>query len=179
MKKSLFMFAFAGLCLMVQAQEVPRFAKYPVGETGCMVYLPAAPEGFEVNDSEDGSQVYTAEVTQGGFNWSVIVVEFKEPLGETVDKESNADLLAGYMDFLQAQLGITGSAGYGRGHSLESHEDATGLIDYWEDAEGLQYAVKGWIDNYHLAVLVLYGKEEYPIYNAQDMFLNGFRFPEE
>jgi hypothetical protein len=179
MKKIVFLFAllYAG---MVQAQEVPRFSKYDIGESGCKIYLPADPGEFELTYSEDLSEVYTGESEHGGFNFAVICVRLKEPLGTTeTDKELNADMLEAYMDFLKGQFEISGAAGYGRGHVLESNPDATGVIDYWEGEDGTQYAVKGWVDNETIAVLMLYGSEEYPIYNAQQMFLDGFRFPEE
>jgi hypothetical protein len=87
-------------------------------------------------------------------------------------------MITSYLDFLQGQFGITGAAGYGKGHTMETAPNAIGVIDYWEDAEGLQYAVKSWCDGDFLSVMILYGAGEYPIFNAQEMFLNGFRFPE-
>lgn len=37
--------------------------------------------------------------------------------------------------------------------------------------------VKGWVDANRLALLFVHGKGDYPILNAQQMFLDGFRFP--
>lgn len=159
------------------SQNVPRFSKYEIAETGLAVYLPDDPGEFEMTESEDGSHVYTAEVTHGDHNFAVIAVDFAEPLGD--DAELNTDMIISYLDFLQNQFGITGSAGYGKGHTLESAPDAVGVLDFWEDEEGNQWAVKAWCTSDFMGVLMLYGPEEYPIYNAQEMFLNGFRFPEE
>jgi hypothetical protein len=164
------------LCALTWAQSVPRFAKYEIGETGCKVYLPADPGTFEMTLSEDQSEVYTAEVVHEDFNFAVITVRFSEPLGD--DDALKNDMMTSYLEFLQQQFQISGSAGVGMGHLLESAPDAVGVIDYWEDNDGLQYAVKSWCDGNFLSVLVLYGKEEYPYFNAQEMFLNGFRFPE-
>lgn len=58
----------------------------------------------------------------------------------------------------------------GRPHAL-------GMIDYWEDRDGLSYSVKGWIDPNFLSVMYIYGEGDYPSFNLQEMYLNGFRFP--
>ena len=50
------------------------------------------------------------------------------------------------------------------------------MIDYWEDKDGDRWAVKGWVDANRLAVMYIYGKGDYPYLNAQQMFLDGFRF---
>ncbi|MDX2284550.1 MAG: hypothetical protein NW241_10320 [Bacteroidia bacterium] len=163
-------------CSAAQAQQTPRFAKYPVAETGCHVYLPADPGGFERSLSEDQSELYTAELNYGDHHFAVIVVRFSEPIEGGA--EAYTALAESYLDFLQEQFGVTGSAGYGRGHTLESHPEASGVLDYWEDQDGLQYVVKAWCDSRFMAVLMLYGEAEYPYFNARELFLNGFRFPE-
>jgi hypothetical protein len=176
MKRSALLLLFTALCTLAWSQTVPRFTKYDVGSTGCKVYLPADPGEFELTLSEDQSEVYTAEAVHNDFNFGVIVVKFSEPLMDDADEKT--DMVTSYLDFLQEQFGITGAAGYGKGHTMESAPRAVGVIDYWEDNNGVQYAVKSWCDGDYLAVLLLYGAGEYPYYNAQEMFLNGFRFPE-
>ncbi len=171
------LFLLACVTLLSAQVAVPRFAKYDVAETGCKVYLPGDPGEFELTLSEDKSEVYTAEVTHEDYNFAVIVVKFSEPIGDATDDKN--DMMTSYLDFLQKQFAVTDAAGYGLGHTLESAPDAVGVIDYWEDSDGLQYAVKSWCDGNFLAVLVLYGSEEYPYLTAQEMFLNGFRFPAE
>jgi hypothetical protein len=177
MNRYAFLLLFLAAGILTYAQSVPRFAKYDIAETGCKVYLPSDPDEFELTLSEDKSQVYTGEVTHEEFNFAVILVKFSEPIGDDADIKN--DMITSYLDFLQTQFGVTGSAGYGLGHTLESAPNAVGVIDYWEDSDGLQYAVKSWCDGDYLAVMILYGAEEYPIFNVQEMFLNGFRFPEE
>lgn len=168
----------AALCIIfafkIQAQ-VPRFEKINIGSTGCAVYVPA-PIVLDSSFSEDSSIVFSGEAPIDSFSFFVICVQFKDPIGN--DKAANTDLLTTYMDFLQQSFSITANAGYGKGHSLDSAPDATGVIDYWTDEFGLDWTVKGWINNGYLAVLGIYGRGQYPVYNVQDMFLNGFRFPE-
>lgn len=154
--------------------QIPRFTKYPVNQTGHFAYFPADPGTFEVSKSDDGADVYTSEVEFDSSFYGMIVVDFVPgSMGEST-KEDMEEMLIGYLDFLQQQFMITSAAGYGKGHSLESNTDAVGVIDYWEDATGFEYKVKGWVDTKTLAVLYIGGKE--PVYNVQEMFLNGFRF---
>lgn len=165
---------------MLEAQEtpVPRLKKYDIGDSKCQAYLPAEPETVDISESEDGSTIYSTSVEHGGFTWSVICVRFSEPIDD--DAETLNAMLIAYLDFLQSNvLGIEAAVGYGKGHSLASNPNAVGVIDYWQDAEAIQYAVTGWIDSNNLGVLLLSGKSEYPYYNAAQMFKNGFRFPEK
>lgn len=183
MKKSLFLAAMAlllsfSLHAQVGKQEVPRFEKVSIGETGAAAYMPRGAGAFEMSLSEDGSEVYTNEIQHGDFFFAVVAVRFVPAMTDNSSADMEG-LLVNYMEFLQGQMGVTGTAGVGLGHTKEELPAVRGAIDYWEDAEGVQYAVKGWVDQGMLAVMLLYGPEEYPIYNVQDMFLNGFRFPGE
>ena len=97
-------------------------------------------------------------------------------LSEPVDADGTEDLMIGYLDFLKSQFEVKESAGYGKGHTMESWPKAKGVIDYWKDSAGLEYKVKAWADGNYLAVLLVYGAKEYPNINVQEIFLNGFRF---
>jgi len=158
------------------AQSAPRLEKKVIGNSGCFGYFPKDMPDFEVSYSEDGAAVFTSEIEVGEHNFSCITVKFKDPFVDS-DREDMQELLISYLDFLQSQFGVTGTAGYGKGHTLESNPNATGILDYWEDADGLQYAVKGWVDQSYMGINFIYGKEDYPFFSLQEMFLNGFRFP--
>jgi hypothetical protein len=154
--------------------QVPRFTKYPINQTGHFAYFPADPGVFDVSVSDDGSDVYTAEVEVDSSFYGLIVVDFVPGTMDGSTKEDMEGLLTGYLDFLQTQFMIFSAAGYGTGHTLESNPNAAGVIDYWEDETGFTYKVKGWVDTKTLAVLYIGGKE--PVFNVQEMYLNGFRF---
>jgi hypothetical protein len=81
-------------------------------------------------------------------------------------------------NFLQTAFEVTGSAGAGTGHTMDGMPDVRGVIDYWETAEGLQFSVKGWINKKYLGFMYIAGVEEYPFFNLQQMYLDGFRFGE-
>lgn len=167
---------FCSLSLMAQDVPVPRFAKYQINETKRFAYFPDDPGEFEVVKSKDGSEVYWGEVAFGDYYFLVILVEFAEIFAEDTEDEEMENLLVSYLDYLQLQFQITSAAGLGKGHRMDSNPHAIGVIDYWEDADAIVYAVKGWIDKDAIAVMILYGPEEFPHFNAQQLFLNGFRF---
>lgn len=158
-----------------QTSSIPRLEKVSIPECGCSVYMPKGTSMFNKAFSEDSSLVFTAEyITEDNFSFSAITVKFKESLGK--DKTTNEEMLMMYMDYIKSQLKITASAGYGKGHTMEKYPDALGIIDYWEDSSGYQFAVKGWIDGEKLAILYIAGTTEYPVFNLQQMYLDGFRF---
>lgn len=158
-----------------QTNSIPRLEKMSIPECDCSVYMPQGTSMFNKAFSQDSSLVFTAEyVTEDNFSFSAIAVKFKESLGK--DKTINEEMLVMYMDYIKAQLQITESAGYGKGHTMEKYPNAIGIIDYWVDASGFQFAVKGWIDGDKLAILYIAGSTEYPVFNLQQMYLDGFRF---
>jgi hypothetical protein len=153
-------------------QSTPRFQKANILTSGCAAYFPNGIPAFEMTLSEDSSKVYTGEVNVDNYVFGIICVKLSEKVGS--EKE---DLLINYLDFLKSAFKIKGSAGYGKGHTLESCPSAVGVIDYWEDADGTKYQIKGWINESYLAVLYINGKTDYPNLNIANVFLNGFRFP--
>jgi hypothetical protein len=174
--RNLALLVLLGLASIVQAQTAPRFVKTPIGDSGCSLYLPGKPDPVDVSFSPDSSVVYTIETldsTSGKyFHFGTILVNLNGM--ELAGMEE--DMLESYMDYLQQAFEIVESAGYGRGHTLSTHPTAKGVIDYWEDATGDQWAVKGWAAESTLFVMFVYGPENYPNYNVVDMFFNGARF---
>ena len=171
----LFPVIFFSYISLVNAQT-PRFQKYPINNTGYSAYFPADPGTFEIKKSEDGLSIYTGEVTSNNTNYAIILVALDDTYKDA-PKSDIEFLITAYLDFIQKQFGITGAAGYGKGHTMESHPEAVGVIDYWEDADGMNYSVKAWGDQKVLAVMMVYSKEEIN-YNYQTLYLNGFRFKE-
>ena len=170
------MMLFCSVTLSAQtAQKVPRLTKTAVSNSGCYAYFPSSTDKikFELTYSQDSAKVYTGEVIDGDYHFAIIVVKMKEKLPNYEEKEK---MLVGYLDYLQTAFEITNAAGYGKGHQLESNPNATGIIDYWEDAEENKWSIKAWADENTLAVMMLYGPKEYPIFNVQQMYLDGFRF---
>ena len=163
------------VCSTINAQT-PRFVKYPVLESEALIYMPAEPT-FDKSYSEDSSEVYTCQVDFGNAQYGAIIVKIKEALGS--DTIAWEELLLSYMEFLSSSaFMLTNVMEPGYGHTLESHPAARGILMYGEDTDKKQYAIKGWVDENFIAVLYVSSMEEMN-YNFQNLYLNGFRFPEK
>jgi len=163
----------AGVSADESKQPVPRFERVPVGDTGFEAFVPRGFPTFEANTSQDGSLVASGELAVGDFHFVVIGVRFKQALAP----EDAEGVLEGYLDFLKTQLSIKEAAGYGKGHRLDDEPEARGMIDFWVDKDGDEWAIKGWVTPKHLVFFAVYGRGEYPYFNAKQMFFEGVRFP--
>lgn len=157
------------------APKVPRFALTPIGACGCSLYAPPGLTVGPPGKSEDGADVWMGESVIDGWHYGVVAVRFAEPFTDATPEQLE-ELLVAYLEFLRSQLGIVSSAGVGRGHTHGENAAARGVIDYWHDADGDDFAVKGWIDRSRIGILYVAGKGSYPWFSAQQMFLDGFRF---
>lgn len=110
-----------------------------------------------------------------GFEFGCIAIKFVEPFEENTAGDQ-LDLLISYLDFLKEQFEIKSSLEYGKGHTIESDPQAQGVINYWKDADGIAYSIKGWISPTGIGVMYLDGEHDYPFLPVEEMFLNGFRF---
>lgn len=157
------------------APSVPRLAKMEVGTSGFALYAPPGLSFGAPEKSQDGADVWISDVRVDAWTYGAVVVKFNgmDPAAPGDELES---MLIGYLEFLRGQLGITATVGVGRGHTLESAPAARGVIDIWQDAEGDTWQVKAWVEPRGLAVLFIAGKGDYPWFNLQQMYLNGFRY---
>lgn len=171
----LLVLAVLPFALLSQETKAPRLEKTAIGSSGSSAYLPANMPEFELSYSEDKAEVYTSEIEIDSFAFGCIAVKFAEPFTDS-DPEEMETLLISYLDFLKGAFEITGAAGYGRGHTMDTHPDARGVLDYWEDAQKVQYVVKGWVNQRNLGILYIAGPREYPYFNLQQLYLNGWRF---
>ena len=154
--------------------KVPRLRKVAIGNSGTYAYMPSENIEVDLSYSEDSSEVYTTEYDDGNYHFSIIVVKLKSTLLESPEDKTN--LLESYLDFLQTQFEVTSAAGYGEGHTMESEPDAIGVLDYWVDKDDDHWEVKGWANSNTLGIMMIYGANDYPIFNVQQMYLDGFRF---
>ncbi|MCB9285438.1 MAG: hypothetical protein H6563_15340 [Lewinellaceae bacterium] len=176
MRKLLLLSLFLATSLCAKAQDFPRLQKFSIGESGFQAYLPSYPENLELTWSEDSSMVWAGDVEAGGLLFGLVCVQLAEPLED--DDDLQLGLLESYLDYLQEAFNVIESAGYGRGHTLESSPGAKGVLDYWVDSDGYTWKIKGWINTRYIAVLYIGGGEEEPNINGANMFLDGIRFPE-
>jgi hypothetical protein len=59
---------------------------------------------------------------------------------------------------------------------LKNKEATRGVIDYWEDKDGVSYKIKGWTDGKYIAVMYAYAKTELPDTKV-NVFLDGLVLP--
>jgi hypothetical protein len=176
---------FLLLCYMALANQgfsqdeeefiAPKFEKVDLGESGATAYLPESDSLVtSVDLSEDGSKVFTAGVQAGDYYYGIILAQFA---GFTLDtKEDRENTLIAYLDYLQEMNSIMYSAGYGMGHALATDESVEGVIDFWVDAEGDEWAVTGWVQPDAIAVMYILGPGTYPNYTLSKFFFNGISF---
>jgi hypothetical protein len=156
--------------------QIPRFAKYPILETGAALYTPGKPT-WQHSFSEDSSDVYTMEIASDTAKLGAIVVRLKEDIG--LDSALLNRLLWSYMDYLnQSSFKFASLVPPGYGHKMESHPNAHGILEYAKNADGAEYSLKGWIDGKFIAILYI-GRNRTFNFNLEQMFLNGFRFPDK
>lgn len=160
----------------LKASEELLLNKIEIASSGCSAYMIGKPGEVSISNSPDGSEIFTVEsVSQKypDYQFGVILVKLIG-IDENVDREQ---LLMAYMDFLKTPFSITASAGYGKGHTLETHASAKGVIDYWEGSDGLKWVLQGWAAEDYLVVMFISGPQTFDNVSIQKVFFNGIRFP--
>ena len=174
MKNSIpIVFCFIAACTSAIAQDLP-LKNYSINHTGYSSLFPANPGKAEVSLSDNELEVYTSEVEYNEIRYGLAMVLLEDKFINS-DKETLQSLLVSYMHFLKLSHDITSSIGYVKGQKHPANSSATGIIDFWEDERGAQWAVKGWINNDVLAVLYVYSNRAQGM-PVPDAFLDGFVF---
>ncbi|MBK7174021.1 MAG: hypothetical protein IPH84_12475 [Bacteroidales bacterium] len=172
MKKSLLIICLL-MIVICAAMSQDQLKKYDIGDSGCSAYFYNNPGQAEVSFSPDSSKVYTLEsLDESGNTYSIIVVDLAIDLpGEEVE-----NILISYLDYLKEQFGVLSSAGYGKGHKLDTHASAKGINDFWSSQED-DISVKAWGDPGYLAVMMVFSAKGTDVFSKSQVFFNGFRFP--
>jgi hypothetical protein len=147
--------------------------KYPISNSGCYAYFFCDPGPFTSEKSTDSSDMFTGECVTSEVTYGLICVKMKDKLP---DLKTSEETLIAYLDYLKTSLKITTAAGYGKGHLLKNKESTRGVMDYWKDADGQSWKVKGWTDGRIIAVLYVCSKKEVPEAKA-NVFLDGLLLP--
>ena len=159
--------------LLANSSYGQSLKKYPISSSGCSAYFYCDPGAFEMTKSPDSSDVFTGECASDNMKYGVICVKMK---GRVTDLEKSEGVLISYMDYLKTAFKITRSAGYGKGHRLKNRDDNRGVIDYWEDADKLNWKVKGWTDGKYIVFMYISSAK---LLNETkgDIFLNSLVLP--
>jgi hypothetical protein len=140
-----------------------------IGDTGCFLLF-AKGTTFEKRKTESGDDLYFNEFTEKGVTYGVICVEMKSKY----DVDDALDMLARYMNQLRGPFFIFHQVGQERSKDWNWASSIT-LVDYWQDAKGVDCKVKGYTNGKTLAVLYVQNIGEAEV-AKQDTFLDSFHF---
>jgi hypothetical protein len=159
--------------LSVCSSYAQNLSKYPIGNSGCSVYLFCDPGTFNLDKTPDTSDIYTAQCVVEDLTYGIICVKLKNKIA---DLDLGEATLLSYLDFLKTTYKIKSASGYGKGHHLKDRQDTRGVIDYWKDANDANWKVKGWTDGKFMIVLYVVSMSDIPETKA-NVFLDGLVLP--
>ncbi len=164
---------FVAAFTALSAQTI-QFKNYAIDNTGYGALFPADPGKADVSMNNSELEEYTMEVSSNGKRYGLQVVLLGTNFINS-DKETLESLLVSYMQLLKLSYDVTSGIGYIREQKHPYNADANGILDFWEDERGAQWAVKGWVDNTALAVLYVHTRSAADM-NVPYEFLDGFAF---
>lgn len=174
MKNSILItFCFTAACTSLSAQTL-QYKNYPINHTGYFALFPADPGKAEVSISDNELEVFSSEMEYSDMRFGVILVLLEDKFIYS-DRETLESLLISYMEFQKLSYDITSSIGYIKGQAHPAKPSATGVLDFWEDERGAQWAVKGWIANDALAFVYVNSRDPLAM-QVPYAFLDGFGF---
>jgi hypothetical protein len=177
MKKLVTLLLISGSALIGKAQDAPQpeLVKTMIGKTTCFASMPTGMTWSAPTKTADSSDVYSGSKDCGhGFTFGVILVQFSEPLFSSPDELEDEMIV--YMEGLKKSWNVTKASGYGRGLIMTSDAKARGVIDYWTDKDGKEYAIKGWCNKTGYGIMYIKGPNIYPHATIQKNFFESFRF---
>ncbi len=166
-------FCFIVACTSLPAQT-PQFKTYQVDNTGYFALFPANPGIAEVTMSDNELKAYSLEVEYASEHYGLVLILLEDKFAQS-DRETLQNLLISYMEFMKMSYDISSSIGYIKGQVNITNPTAMGIQDFWEDQNGLQWAVRGWVTNEALAVLYVHSDLPQSTYVPYE-FLDGFVF---
>lgn len=169
-------FATLFFCACIGLVNAQGIKKYDINDSGCKAYFFCDPGNASKSYSEDSSEIYTMECITDNLHYGLICVKYSSAVLPIQEPEA---LMIQYVDYLKQQFNIKESTGYGKGHTMSSNVNATGIIDYWKDNVGGEWKIKAWTDGRFIGFMYVYGDGELSSDKTTkiDVFLDGFRFP--
>ena len=146
------------------------FKRYFIDNTGCSVHFPSDFTTIDKSSTADGDTLFFKECAVGETLYGMIAIQ-QQYLPEDADGLLYEFMTALHHSFsIEHQIGITFEASPSRSNTIR------GYVDYWQDAEGIDWKAKGWTDGQTLAVLYVKNINGAST-ERQDYFLNSFQFP--
>jgi hypothetical protein len=174
MKISIPLVCYALTAFTSVTAQTPQFKNYSINNTGYSALFPINPGKADVTLNNSELEEYMMEVSSDGKRYGLQLVLLEKNFLNS-DKETLESLLVSYMQLLKLSYDVTSGIGYIREQKHSSNADANGILDFWEDERGAQWAVKGWVDNTALVVLYVYTPNPDGM-SVPYEFLDGFSF---
>ncbi len=164
------------LLLLLATSFVYRLAQpsghkiQPIANTGCSALLPLRNAGFDRSVTDSGDTLYFNDWTENNVTYGMICVRLSEP----IELAKAGYMLYQYVEDLRHPCAVDVHAGIQATKDWNSSVTET-VVDYWQDAHGQDWKVKGYTDGHTLAVLYVKNIGEVDV-QRQDQFLDGFHF---
>jgi hypothetical protein len=162
------LFLIASLAIRISSKTLK---KRNIGNTGCSVMLDAnAPITYSELDT--GDHLYMSSFNSGSVTYGFVLLDLKTKLTDLAEAEY---LLGDLMLDLKNASHIHHSYGLDRGIKHSITESVSGIIDYWQDRDGIDWKIKGWTNGNCMAVLYVKNINHVSV-KKQDFFLDCIRF---
>lgn len=159
------LFVFLATSLVLRATS-PKFKRYRIC-AGASSLLHSSARTLHVRQTKEGDTLYFNEYETDGVTFGIVCVNMQEE----VEEEQCESLLVHYLNRMRKPLHIQCNV------SMEIGEEngQTVLTDYWQDATGTDWKVKGYTNGKVLAVLYVKNVSEAAV-SSHDAYLDGFKF---
>jgi hypothetical protein len=144
--------------------------KTVIGDTNCSVLFAADTE-FDFTQSDNGDQLYFAERTDKKIGYGILCAR----LGERLPLDEAKDVMTTYVNRLQKPFHALYNTGMVPCQSWRQEDDCIKMIDYWQDANKMDWKVKSYTDGQTIAVLYVKNINAIAV-EKQDEFLDSFSF---
>lgn len=148
----------------------PRFRNRKIANTGCIAFLPKDIP-FKTKKTPDGGLFCCTEFIHEEITYGVICISLDKELSLNKARK----ILAAYMKKLHGPFFIFHSIGLTRDADWNSSVTCA-LVDYWQDAGGADWKIKGYTDGKSIGILYLKNIAKTDVV-LQDKFLDSFHFP--
>lgn len=156
--------------LLTASLVLYKSAKKPrrtfIGDTNCSVLF--SPDAtFDLSRSDEGDQLYFAEHTDKDITYGVLCASIHSRL----TLEEAGEVMTTYLNRLRKPFNAPYNTGVNRCENWVN--DCVTMVDYWQDADNLDWKVKGYTDGQTIAVLYVKNINEITV-EKQDEFLDSF-----
>lgn len=160
----------ASLARIAPAQPVLK--TLPIADSGCWLQCLTTRKFLPVSKSLHSNSFFSGEWEEGEITYGVVVVHYT---GCGVAGAEAYLLLDSFLQKIQKAFNIVCGTGALCENEAVLNKGAISLTDYWQDAERLDWKIKGWTNGSSLALVYIKNISAADS-RLHDHFLNSFRF---